>query len=309
MPSTRPSRSLALALLLCAAGSVPFHAETPRPAPGDGTVQGALTVNGEKFDLTHIYGRKREAWPADAQLLGADDVDELSCGVVELVLTNEPLSDATLAGILESEYKGSETIRGLRIVIDGAGTYKWETQFLLEEGAVKGWGITQSSGSITTGRRYTGQLASSNQQVNQVRTYDVSFDTAVKVQYSRTETETAKPVPGDRLAAAFLETLPGEWTIERWLGLGCTTATGTLVVGERASPRAFQGMFHITTSNGDEIEEDVTISIAGNKVHLEGGKVSVPESIWIRDVLDLELWEGLLIGGNGTSDFVVLRKN
>jgi len=37
--------------------------------------------------------------------------------------------------------------------------------------------------------------------------------------------------------------------------------------------------------------------------------VSVPESIWTRDVLDLERWEDLMIGGNGTTEFVVLRKN
>ena len=260
MSSPRGSRSLALALLVCTAASIPFHAQ---PRASDGTVKGALTVNGKKFDLTHIYGRKREAWPADAKLLDADSVDDLTCGIVELIATNTALSDATIASILENEYEGSETIRGLRVVIDGAGTYKWETMFLLESGAAQGWGITQSSGSITTGRRYAGELALSNQQVDQVRTFNVSFDTPVKVQYSRTETETARPVPDDRLAAELLEALPGEWTIERWLGLGCTTATGTLVVGERASPRTFQGMLHITTSKGDEIEQDVTISIAG----------------------------------------------
>jgi hypothetical protein len=64
----------------------------------------------------------------------------------------------------------------------------------------------------------------------------------------------------------------------------------------------------ITTSNGDEIEEDATISALGGKVHVEGGKVSVPESIWMRDVFDLELWEDLMVGGTAT-DYVVLRKN
>ncbi len=43
-------------------------------------------------------------------------------------------------------------------------------------------------------------------------------------------------------------------------------------------------------------------------MHFEGGRVSVPESIWMRDVLDLELWQDLMIGNNAT-DFVVLRKN
>jgi hypothetical protein len=45
----------------------------------------------------------------------------------------------------------------------------------------------------------------------------------------------------------------------------------------------------------------------GTKVHVEGGKLNVPESIWMRDVLDLELWKDLMIGNN-TTDFMVLRK-
>src|SRR5205085_122919 len=79
------TRSLALALLLCVLVTVPLDAAGVR---SDGTITGALTVNGKKFPLTHIYARKREAWPADAQTLGVDDVGELTCGIVELIATN-----------------------------------------------------------------------------------------------------------------------------------------------------------------------------------------------------------------------------
>ena len=48
--------------------------------------------------------------------------------------------------------------------------------------------------------------------------------------------------------------------------------------------------------------------MSGTKVHVEGGKVSVPESIWMRDVLDLDVWKNLMIGNNAT-DFVVLRRS
>jgi hypothetical protein len=49
----------------------------------------------------------------------AKDVDDLSCGIVELILTNAALPEATLASILENDYRGSEKIRGVRFVIDG----------------------------------------------------------------------------------------------------------------------------------------------------------------------------------------------
>jgi hypothetical protein len=317
MSSARLSRSAVLALLICGVAAFPLqaatpkkHAHTPAPpagVPSDGTVTGVLTVNGTKFPLTHIYGRKREAWPADAKALGAKELDELSCGIVELIFTNAALPEATIASILQNTYRGSEKIRGLRFVIDGTGKYKWASMFLLESGAEQGWGMTQSSGSISAGRRYTGKVELRNEQVTQVRMYNVSFDTPVRVQYARTETETAERIPDGRFAEEFLKTLPGEWKIERWLGLGCTTAGGTLTVGERISPQAFRGTLHLTTSKGDEIDEEVTISTGGTKVHVEGGKVSVPDTVWVRDVLDLDLWQNLMVGNN-TTDFVVLRK-
>lgn len=297
------SRTFLLALLIC----LPLRAETRKQTRGvasDGTVTGTLTINGKKFPLTHIYGRRREAWPADAKALDADD---LSCGIVDLILTNDALPEATIASILHNDYQGSEKIRGVRFVIDGSGKFKWATMFLLKSGAVEGYGMTQTEGSITAGRRYTGKIACRNDDVTQVRMFELSFDTGVKVQYSPTETETAERIPAGRFTEEFLKTLPGEWKIERWLGLGCTTASGTLTVGERTSPHAFHGTFHITTSQGDKIEEEVTISAPGTRVHVQGERVSVPESVWLPDILDFQLWPNLMVGNNAT-DFVVLRK-
>ena len=306
--------SFFLALFVCIFGTVPSPAETrkaTRPSPAgvasDGTVTGALTINGEKFPLTHVYGRKREAWPADAKALGADSVEELSCGIVDLIFANTALSEATIASIIQNDYKGSDKIRGVRFVIDGSGQGKWEKMFLLDSGAVTGYGMTQTSGEMTGGSRFAGKMSCKNEEVTQVRMFDITFDTGVTVQYARTETETAERIPESRLTEEFLKAMPGEWEIVRWLGLGCANASGKLVVGERSSPRAFQGKLLITTSSGQEVEEDVTLSISGTKVHLEGGKVSVPANVWGRDVLDLELWENLMVGNTAT-DFLVLRK-
>lgn len=297
------TRSFSLALLLCAFVAIPLDAAG---VPSDGTITGALTVNGKKFPLTHIYARKREAWPADAETLEMKD-DELTCGIVELIATNVALPESTIAAILQNDYHGSDKVRGIRLVIDSAGE-KWQPLFLLESGSVQGYGVTQSSASVEGGRRFKGQVSCKNEDVTQVRMFDVTFDVPLRVQYTRTEAEGAERIPNDRFAEEFLKAMPGEWTIARWLGLGCTTATGTLTVGERVSPRAFRGTFHITTSKGVDVEEDVTIAMSGTKVHVEGGKVSVPESIWMRDVLDLDVWKNLMIGNNAT-DFVVLRRS
>jgi hypothetical protein len=294
------------ALLLIAAVTVPLCAESRKSVPSDGTIAGALTVNGKKFPLTHIYARKREAWPADAKTLGISDAGELSCGIVELIATNVALPESTIAAILQNDYHGSENVRGIRLLIDGRGD-KWEPLFLLESGSVRGYGTTQSSAEVEGGRRFRGKIAVKNEDVTQVRMFDVSFDVPLKVQYTRTEAEGAERIPSDRFAEEFLKAMSGEWKIERWLGLGCTTASGTLTVGERISPRAFRGTFHITTSKGDKVEEEVTISTSGTKVHVVGEKVDVPESIWIRDEYDLDFWKDLMIGSNAT-DFVVLRR-
>jgi len=281
-------------------------ARTPTVA-SDGTVSGTLTLDGTKFALTHIYARKREAWPADVEFLSAKELENLPCGIVDVIMTNEPLTEPEIAAILQGDYRGSPKTRGVRLVIDGAGTYKWETLFLLDTGTVQAFGTTQTEGSIAAGARYSGKLAERNEDVTKVRVVEVTFDTAVKVQYARTEAEKAEPIAGERIAEEFVKTLPGEWNIERWLGISCVTASGTLAITERTNPHTFKGTFHIKTSKGNDIDEEATISINGGKVHIEGGSVSVPEKIWTRDVFDLDFYRDLMIGNNDT-DFVVLRK-
>lgn len=301
-------RSARFAWSLCVVFSLFGIAAEARTVPSDGTVSGTLTLDGTKFALKHIYARKREAWPADVGFLSAKELGNLSCGIVDVIMTNEPLTEPDIAAILQGDYRGSPKTRGVRLVIDGAGTYKWETLFLFDSGTVQGFGTTQTEGSITAGARYSGHLEERNEDVTKVRVVDVTFDTAVKVQYARLEAEKGEPIAATRIAEEFVNMLPGEWTIERWLGLGCTTATGKLVVGERMNPHTFKAIFHISTSKGNDIDEEATISINGGRVHIEGGTVSVPEKIWTRDVFDLDFYRGLLIGNN-TTDFVVLRKH
>ena len=275
-------------------------------AESDGTVKGSLTINGKKYALTHIYGRKREAWPADAKQLGAENVEDLTCGIVELLMTNEPLSNATIASILQNDYKGSKTIRGVRLIIDGSGKYKWTHNFLLDSGSVQGFGMTQTNGSIDGGKRWTGNVECNNQDVNQVRSFSITFDSKVRPQF--TVNEKADAIPADKLTDEFVRTLPGEWTVTQWQGLGCWSATGTLSVTEHSSPHQFRGVFHLEAAPGGPVDEDMTISLDGSKVHFEGGNVSVPEKIWTRDAFDMELRKDLLVGTAPDATIVLKKK-
>lgn len=196
MGSTRLLTGLLFAVLTL---PLPLHAAG---VPSDGTVSGTLTVNGKKFPLTHIYARKREAWPADAKVLGVDDAGELSCGIVELIATNTALPEATLAAILRDDYHGSEKIRGIRLLIDGAGN-KWEPLFLLESGALHPVGMTDSRTEVQGDRRLKGKISVKNEDVTDVRMFDVSFDVPLRVQYARTEAEGAERIPDDRFAEEF----------------------------------------------------------------------------------------------------------
>lgn len=285
-------------------------ASTPIAAAGDGTVKGTLTLDGKVITLHHIYGRKREAWPADVKELNVDGIDDLSCGIVDVVITNVPVSDAVLTSILQNEYHGSDKIRGVCLAFEGSGKHSFARSFLLASGATKGFGITQSTGEINEEHgRVIGAVKCKNEEDLEVRVFDVSFDTGVTLQY--TQTVTAEPVPADQFLDEYLRVMPGNWNIERWVELGCVSASGTLSIVERSRPNEFRGTFRLLESIPGKpdrnVEEDVTITRNGTKVHLEGGEVRGAEESWTRDVLDFELRKGLLVGGNNT-DSVVLKK-
>ncbi len=278
----------------------------PLSAASDGTVKGTLTVNGKKFPLTHVYARKREAWPADKKALSADD---LSCGVVDLIMTNAALPEKTIAGILQGDYRGSEKIRGVRIVIDGSGRYNWATTFLLESGETHGYGMTDTDGSIEGGgSRYAGRVRCRNQDVTDDRMFDVTFETPVKLQYTHLEAENAERIPEGRFAEEFVKMLPGAWKLVRWASFACVTLDGTLVVGERINPHTFRAVFRVTASTGEELEEDATISIAGTKVHFVGERIRGAKGDWKPDTIDLDLFKDLMVG-NSAIEYLVLRKN
>src|SRR5262249_45710076 len=192
-----------------------------------------------------------------------------------------------------------------------SGKYKWAARYLLESGSVEGFGMTQSSGEIEVGgSRYKGHAEAHNQDVTQVRDYDLTFDSPVKLQYLVTETESAQAIPPAALTDEFVKTLPGTWTIERYTGIGCWYSTGTLEVGERISPHEFRGKFRVVgvaAGTSSDIEVDGVISLAGMKVHFEAETIISEDKRWTKDNLDFDLWKDLLVC-NTSKLSVVLKK-
>jgi hypothetical protein len=294
-----------------AVASSPKASAKPPAVASEGTVTGTLKLNDKTYQLKYVYVRKREVWPSDTKALGVETVEDLPCGIVEMLFTNEPLPDATITAILHNEYQGSPTIWGARLISDGSGKHDWTTRYLLDTGSVEGFGMTDSSGSIETGGHYKGHVESRNQDVTKIRELDFTFDAPVKLQYSVTETESAQAIPPAALPDEFVKSLPGTWTIERFTGVGCWYATGTLEVGERTSPHEFQSKFTVAgVANGksSDVEEDGVISLAGTKVHFEGGKITSEEKSWTKDDLDCDLWKDLLVC-NTSRYSVVLKKS
>jgi hypothetical protein len=145
--------------------------------------------------------------------------------------------------------------------------------------------------------------------VTKIRELDFTFDAPVKLQYSVTETESAQAIPPAALPDEFVKSLPGTWTIERFVGVGCWWVTGTFEVGERVSPHEFQARFKVlgwTNGESSKIEEDGVISLTGTKVHFEGGKITSEDERWTKDDLDCELWKDLIVCN--TARFSVVMK-
>jgi hypothetical protein len=294
-----------------AAASAAKASAKPPVAASEGTITGTLKLNDKTYPLKYVYARKREVWPSDTKALGVKAAEDLPCGIVEMLFTNEPLPDATITAILHNEYQGSPTVRGVRFISDGSGKRDWTTRYLLDTGAVEAFGMTQSNGSIETGAHYKGHAESRNQEVTKTRDLDVTFDAPVKLQYSVTETESAQAILPAALPDEFVKSLPGTWTIDRFVGVGCWYATGTLEIGERISPHEFQSKFTVVGVAGgksSDVEEDGVISLAGTRVHFEGGKITSEEKGWTKDNLDCDLWKDLLVC-NSPLYSVVMKKN
>jgi hypothetical protein len=286
--------------------AIPFEggnalAQSQRDGKVEARVDGKLTIDGKATELRYAYARKREFRPPAPQ------------GLIDLLVTNQPLSEEALTRILEVKYDGSDKIRSIWMCFDASGAYKGE-RLLLQSGSVPAatgviMSMMQGTGKtrIENGR-INGSLEANINSPTRSTTFAVSFDVPLKPRFA----ETAKtPVNPGQFLKDFQSVMPGNWKIERWKNDRGEFYTGTLSVHERLGEETFRGTLHLVVdTNGSAFDEEVTITREGAKVHFNG-RVA-PDAKYLPDILTFDLKNDLLVGGGtDTGGFlmdVVLRK-
>jgi hypothetical protein len=287
------------ALVLLRATGVLTGSGTSADYGPTGKVEGKLTIDGKAADLKYVYAQRD--WPGSL--------------LVDVIVTNRPLREATLAEILNGKYRGSDNLRGLWMLFDSSGAYKGE-RLLVQSGAVpaaSGVVMSMMDGNQNTrieNDRITGKLAAKIDSPARSTAFSVSFDAAIKVTLPVSSTTAAVTSP-EQFQSDFARVIPGQWSIERWRSSGGSFYTGTLVVDQPLTGGKFKGTLHIADlTNDQKLDEEVIISRDGTRVMMEGHVA--PDAKWVPDTFSLELRGDLLVGENrdqqGSEGNVALRK-
>ena len=186
-----------------------------------------------------------------------------------MLMTNLPLEEDELNGVLEVKYGGSDKLRGLWLIFDGAGAYKGE-RLLLQSGSVSAKGsvvIESFQGTDKTrveNNRVKGQIQANIQSSGRITGFDVSFDVPVAARFVDTGSVKTSVQP-QQFLKDFQTVMPGNWTIERWMDDRGGTSKGTLSVHERIDEKSFRGTLHFVGPN--TFDEEVVITRVETKVH------------------------------------------
>ena len=318
MPTYIPCRLVTPLAILLLAGCASAPAPTTKTSQphSRNAVEGAITVDGKSFRLGHIYALKLKSpyfYPQQQDKKG-EDID-----MVEVVMTNVPVSGDMLDKIVHDEYYGSDKIKGVAIRIDPAGKNSWYAQLLLDSGpvfevgttAVFAGGVTWvMGGPVLEQDRVRGQITFRSQEALVTRTYKVAFEAPLTQASSRAAAH-ASAADTQTVLAACNANMLGDWSIERWTTPGENSEKGTLTVDRKVDEHAFHGLFHFNRGlGGVDAEEDVAVTCKDGVVLVDGRSATDPR--WAMDHLVFD-WNGdrLLGGGKderGTIQRVDLRK-
>jgi hypothetical protein len=292
----------AIATLLALAFTAPDGAgilAQSRSKPSDssaGKVDGKLTIDGKAIQLKYAYARR----------------DSAASPLVDLIMTNQPLSDDAIAAVLAVKYRGSDKLKGLWLILDSKGTYR-PPQLLIDSGEVSASGgvmemMTGNDVTTIESGRIRGKLECKINTPARTTSFVFSFDAPLIVAASDTAAAVTSP---DQFRKDFERVMPGKWYIETWRTSGAETYSGALTVEARPAGAKFRGVFHLVFSrDGRKVDEEVTISRDGTKVLMEGQ--IAPGTSWASHKLTLELRGDRLVGGarnqRGTESNVMLRK-
>ncbi|HEY7547458.1 MAG TPA: hypothetical protein VID27_21355, partial [Blastocatellia bacterium] len=269
------------ALSLTVSASTPAAQTTKTPATQRGTVAGTLTLDGKAITLGYIYAQRREARPSDAERFKLKDDETLDAGVIDLIATNLPLTEKTINDLISDRYRGSNTTRGIWLIIDSSQKHDLVRNFLLQSGVVAGGAGTSmvmSSGDARIEHgRFSGKLECKIEEVTTLRMYSFTFDALLK--HLPFEAPVKSAISPDQFVKDFQKIMPGQWKIERWWADNGHTTTGTLTVAEKFDGEEFRGVLHLISSTGVTVDEDVIITRQGTKIHFEGSVA--PGTKWI----------------------------
>src|SRR5262245_31194956 len=99
------------------------NALTQSRGNADSQANGRLTIYGKVTELKYAYARQRDFPPPSPQ------------GGIDLLMTNQPLTDEQAARIFEIKFDGSDKLRGLWMMFDREGKYLSE-RLLLQSGPI-----------------------------------------------------------------------------------------------------------------------------------------------------------------------------
>lgn len=153
-------------------------------ATANGTVVGTLNLNGKDIRLRYGYARTRKVTPLDAERLYFFQRDRKpeDGGIVELIITNQPVAEDLLTKIVEDNYHGSAETRGIRLIIDSFGKEAFQVNYFLLQSdpvAVSGFATNEGRAKIENGS-VKGKIDYKIESASSIRTYSVSFDVPLK---------------------------------------------------------------------------------------------------------------------------------
>lgn len=303
--------------------TLPSPALPPVNLHSASTLSGTLTINGKSIKLKYAHALQRPARSLDRKRFERNEEDGLENGLIELIITDRPLSQDILKQIMDDDYHGGSNIKGVLLTIDASDKRKrqWINTFLLEDGTASfNTGLTMGQGEpqINNGK-IKGALLYKHEGVGTTITYSVTFNIPIEQMTPEPDLAEADAKAIEKFVKQFKKMMPGRWFIQRFKEETGRSLTGTLRVDDDFNAETFKGTLHLVGDQRDSpIDETVKITPTGTQVLMEGtearqhGELITDRNQWSLDRLTLQLKNNRLVGGgrdeSGNMVHVTLRK-
>ena len=267
-----------------------------------GVVAGTMTIDGKPTSLKYVYVREHGVHQIDIDRLGLRHGETIESDVINVLLSNEPLSAEQVDDLSGDTARIPANLIGIFLTIDPSRSNHWESQFLVNSERVSLFGYTTTGGAHPTieDGRIRAKLALQNQDAIHQRAFLFSFDAPVSQQGSAWKPGSVAENYGASCGSAtyfekYKKVMPGQWAAESWPERVGLSTSATLIVDEEVGAEQFLGRFHFIVSDGrPDTDEEVAIDCVDSKVHIRGAVI--PETPWAEDSFVLELQGTRLVG-------------